>query len=113
MVRAFASARSRFMPAGRFAPHLATARQTLLGCAGLTIFATLTAFPARSDAQDNREARTGAAQLQDAFVHVADTVEPAVVTVTAKKTVKPKAKAGDKEDDSILDDLGFGKSRRG
>src|SRR5437868_3183344 len=69
---------------------------------------------AQSGAEDRTtQAKAAASHLQDAFVRVADELEPAVVTITAKKTVKPKTGPGNKPDDNVLDDLGFGKTRRG
>lgn len=58
-------------------------------------------------------AKEAAANLQEAFVRVAEELEPAVVTVNAKKTIKPNPKSSDGTEERAFDDLDFGRSRRG
>jgi Trypsin-like serine proteases, typically periplasmic, contain C-terminal PDZ domain len=69
--------------------------------------------PTRNSELTTHNSQFAARLLQDAFVRVADELEPAVVTVNAKKTVKPTPKSDDKGEGNVLDDLGFGRSRRG
>jgi serine protease Do len=84
--------------------------------AGMSLAALIllgSAFILRSaEAQEQKPGRVLVAALQEAFVSVADEVEPAVVTVTAKKTVRPKSKSSTDEDDSLLLDP-FGRPSTG
>ena len=58
--------------------------------AGLALLAFT---PAAALSQDKNTSRSTLNLLQDAFINIADEVEPTVVTVTARKTVRPKAGA--------------------
>ena len=65
-------------------------------------------------AQGSKQAQIVISSLQDAFVNVADTVEPAVVTVTSKKIVKPQTQGDTSQDDTNpFGDFSLGRNRRG
>ena len=59
-----------------------------IACFVLSAFGAI-ALPATVGAQDKPPAKTVLHALQDAFASVAEEVEPAVVTITARKTVRP------------------------
>src|ERR1051325_11731452 len=66
--------------------------------------------PQHALAQDKAKNRATLNFLQEAFVDIAEELEPAVVTVTAKKTVRARAdKSGGEEED--IAGLPFGRSR--
>jgi serine protease Do len=99
----------------RWSPRYAARRRSVLLLGPLLVLAAgLPCGAARGDMEADRLAasRAAAAVLQDAFVRVADELEPAVVTVHAKKTVKPKPRGSEKEGENVFEDLGSG-SRRG
>ncbi len=58
-------------------------------------------------AQANKQARATLFSLQEAFVSIAEEVEPAVVTITAQKTTRIGSNR--KEDDGVIPDLPFGR----
>lgn len=63
----------------------------------------VTFTPVRAAAQDKATGRSTLNLLQDSFVNIADEVEPTVVTVTARRTIKPRpgATAPDADDDIL------------
>ena len=74
---------------------------------------SLIAFtPAAGFAQDKSASRASLNILQDAFASIAEEVEPTVVTVTARKTIRPRpgAVAPDSDED-ILGGLPLGRGR--
>jgi serine protease Do len=68
--------------------------------------------PQAAFAQANQQSKSILHSLQDAFVQVADELEPAVVTITAKKTVRPKPKSDDPAFEDLNTDKNKGRSYR-
>src|SRR5438105_3508661 len=78
--------------------------------AALTVLLCCLVVPMQALAQEQKPGRASLNLLQDAFSQIAEQVEPAVVTVIARKVHRPRAGAPE-SDDEAFSTSPFGRSR--
>src|SRR5947209_3536148 len=82
----------------------------LLAALFLLLYSAVAAMPAM--AQEQKPGRASLNLLQDAFSQIAEQVEPAVVTVIARKVHRPRAGAPESDDEAFSSSpFGRGRSR--
>src|SRR5438034_4794012 len=80
--------------------------------ASILVLSVVIASPRGAAAQDKTAGRGALNLLQDAFVSIAEELEPAVVTVTAKKTVRARPdRTGTDDGDDGIPGLPFGRGK--
>src|SRR5258708_36227174 len=80
--------------------------------ASILVLSIAISSPRGAVAQEKAGSRDALNLVQDAFVSIAEELEPAVVTVTAKKTVRARAaRTGTDDGDDGIPGLPFGRSR--
>src|ERR1051325_9973300 len=83
-----------------------------LTAASILVLSVVIISPRGAVAQDKTTSRATLNALQDAFVTIAEELEPAVVTVTAKKTVRARAEhSGTDDGDDGIPGLPFGRGK--